>query len=90
MRHLTTQHDVFASLPIIWVSWLAHDKTWGRQVRVPDGWMAPACHVPQNMDEWRALGVLNADGRPLPTRNLTRALSYLHVGMVRPSGLCQL
>ena len=74
----TTQHDVFASIAnyLGSVGWRS-DMTWGRQVRVPDGLDGVSLSKTKsrkNMDEWRALGVLNADGRPLPTRNLTSRL----------------
>ena len=90
----TTQHDVFASIAnyLGSVGWRS-DMTWGRQVRVPDGLDGVSISKAKsrkNMDEWRALGVLNADGRPLPTRNLTARLVIPSREWQGLSGLCQL
>ena len=74
----TTRHDVFASIAnyLGSVGW-RDDMTWGRQVRVPDGLDGNSlseAKTRKNMEEWRALGLLNADGGPLPARNLTSRL----------------
>lgn len=74
----TTRHDVFASIAnyLGSVGW-RDDMTWGRQVRVPnglDGNSLSEAKTHKNMEEWRALGLLNADGGPLPARNLTSRL----------------
>ncbi|MGB0816949.1 MAG: lytic murein transglycosylase [Candidatus Puniceispirillaceae bacterium] len=74
----TTRHDVFASIAnyLGSVGW-RDDMTWGRQVRLPDGLDGTSLSEAKsrkNMEEWRALGVLNADGGPLPARNLTSRL----------------
>lgn len=74
----TTRHDVFASIAnyLGSVGW-RDDMTWGRQVRVPDGLDGNSlseAKTHKNMEEWRALGLLNADGGPLPARNLTSRL----------------
>ena len=73
-----TQQDVFASIAnyLGSVGW-RDDMTWGRQVSVPDsvdGKKLSKAKTRKNMEEWRALGIKNSDGEPLPKRNLTSRL----------------
>ncbi len=73
-----TQHDVFASIAnyLSSVGW-RDDLTWGRRVFVPDtidGKKLSDAKTKKTMDEWRALGLKNADGEALPKRNLTSRL----------------
>ena len=73
-----TQHDVFASIAnyLSSVGW-RDDLTWGRRVFVPDtidGKKFSDAKTKKTMDEWRALGLKNADGEALPKRNLTSRL----------------
>ncbi len=44
------------------------DWRWGREVILPDGFSFTNAgdHIQQSLSEWRALGVLRADGQPLP------------------------
>jgi membrane-bound lytic murein transglycosylase B len=66
------------------------DETWGREVRVPAAMVeriatdvprrAMGCYAIRNMterrplDEWRALGITNVDGTPLPKASLNAGL----------------
>ena len=73
-----TQQDVFASIAnyLGSVGW-RDDMTWGRKVSVPDsvdGKKLSEAKTRKNMEEWRALGIKNSDGEPLPKRNLTSRL----------------
>ena len=73
-----TQHDVFASIAnyLSSVGW-RDDLTWGRRVFVPDtidGKKLSDAKTKKTMNEWRALGLKNADGEALPKRNLTSRL----------------
>ena len=70
--------DVFASIAnyLRQAGW-RDDLTWGRQVRLPagfDGKSLAENKVKKTMDDWRALGITNPDGSPLPARNLTSRL----------------
>lgn len=68
-----TQADVFASIAnyLARMGW-RDDQTWGRAVRLPDGFdeSLVSLDVVKDMDEWRGLGVRNASGGDLPQRNL--------------------
>lgn len=74
----SNQADVFASI----ANYLKNarwrdDLTWGRQVSLPtgfDGKVLADEKVKKTMEEWRALGLRNVDGAPLPARNLTSRL----------------
>ena len=73
-----TKADVFASIAnyLKQAKW-RDDLTWGRQVSLPDGFdgaQLAADKIVKTMDEWRALGVKNLDGTPLPERNITSRL----------------
>ncbi|OAN44020.1 lytic transglycosylase [Paramagnetospirillum marisnigri] len=49
------------------------DQTWGRAVRLPAGFDTKLLGVDtrKSLEEWNALGVRGADGKPLPARDLT-------------------
>jgi membrane-bound lytic murein transglycosylase B len=73
----TTPADVFASA----ANYLARsgwrdDQTWGRQVRLPDGFDAALAglKITKYLDEWQRLGVRRVDGADLPTRRLAASL----------------
>ena len=71
--------DIFASIAhyLQQAGW-RDDLTWGRQVQLPRDFANAAQLVDaktrKTMEEWRALGVTNPDGSPLPTRNLSSRL----------------
>jgi membrane-bound lytic murein transglycosylase B len=74
----TSRADVFASAAtyLSSVGW-RDDLTWGRQVRLPDGFdMTLASASPRGpfvkkpLSEWQALGVRRADGGNLPGRDV--------------------
>ena len=75
----TTKADVFASA----ANYLARSgwrggQTWGRQVRLPDGF-DPALadlKVRKGLRAWQALGVRRIDGRDLPTRDLESSIVF--------------
>ncbi|MDP6603710.1 MAG: lytic murein transglycosylase [Rhodospirillales bacterium] len=73
----TSTEDVFASTAnyLRRVGW-RDDQTWGRRVRVPDGFDAAllGLKVKKGLAEWQALGVRRFDGGDLPGRNLTASL----------------
>ena len=75
------QKDIWNSLPDVFGSianylsgsgWRA-DTTWGREVRVPDGFNTTVIErkTMKRLSEWQALGVRKADGGNLPGRDLT-------------------
>ena len=74
----TNKADVFASI----ANYLKNarwrdDLTWGRQVSLPDGFDGKQLaddKIIKTMDEWRALGIRNVDGAPLPDRNIKSRL----------------
>lgn len=73
-----TKADVFASIAnyLKYAKW-RDDLTWGRQVRLPqgfDGSQLAEDKTVKSMEEWRNLGVLNVDGAPLPTRDIASRL----------------
>ena len=71
--------DIFASIAhyLQQAGW-RDDLTWGRQVQLPRDFANAAQLVDaktrKTMEEWRALGITNPDGSPLPTRNLSSRL----------------
>jgi membrane-bound lytic murein transglycosylase B len=72
-----TRADVFASA----ANYLAKsgwkgDQTWGRAVRLPKGFNASdaSLKVRKRLGQWQRLGVRRADGRDLPTRDLTASV----------------
>ena len=74
----TNKADVFASIAnyLKNANW-RNDLTWGRQVTLPvgfDGKELAKAKTRKTMEEWRALGLRNFDGGPLPKRNLTSRL----------------
>jgi membrane-bound lytic murein transglycosylase B len=73
----TSTKDVFASTAnyLRQVGWRG-DQTWGRQVRLPDGFDESllGLEVKKGLNEWQALGVRRADGGDLPRRNLTTSI----------------
>ena len=74
----TNKADVFASIAnyLKNAKW-RNDLTWGRQVKLPDGFDGSALaeqKIVKTMDEWRQLGIMNVDGAPLPDRNLKSRL----------------
>ena len=75
----TTSADVFASAAnyLSGVGWRP-DITWGREVRVPDGFDPALADIKviKNISEWQALGVRRPDGSALPTRDLPASVIY--------------
>ena len=71
--------DIFASIAhyLQQAGW-RDDLTWGRQVELPQAFTNAAQLVEtktrKTMEEWRAMGITNPDGSPLPTRNLSSRL----------------
>lgn len=72
-----TLPDVFASAAnyLVQAGW-KHDHTWGRQVRLPEGFdfALKGLEVKKPLDEWQALGVRRSNGDDLPTRQLPASL----------------
>ena len=73
----TTRADVFASA----ANYLAKsgwkgDQTWGRAVRLPKGFdpADASLKVRKSLSQWQRLGIRRADGRDLPTRELTASV----------------
>ena len=73
----STKADVFASA----ANYLARsgwrgDQTWGRQVRLPEGFDVDLAglEVRKRLGAWQRLGVRRADGSDLPTRQLAASL----------------
>jgi membrane-bound lytic murein transglycosylase B len=68
-----SRSDVFASAAnYLKRSGWKGDETWGRPVRLPDGFDARliGTGVAKTLAEWSALGVARGDGSPLPARPL--------------------
>ena len=83
--------DVFASIAnyLKREGW-SNQKTWGRQVKVPEGfdashimpkgskgrsqWLKNWRRAEKSLEQWSALGLTRMDGRPLPKADLTAAL----------------
>ncbi len=77
-RDIWSNHaDVFASTAnyLRGVGW-RDDQTWGRAVRVPDGFDAGqiGLKVKKRLSAWQDLGVRRADGGNLPARDLVASL----------------
>lgn len=73
----TTKADVFASAAnYLAKSGWQYDQTWGREVRLPEGFDAALIDldVAKPMREWEELGVRKTDGSPLPDRQLIGSL----------------
>ena len=73
-----TKADIFASIAnyLKQARW-RDDLTWGRQVRLPEGFDGTKLaedKIVKTMDEWRVLGLKNVDGNPLPKRNISSRL----------------
>ena len=72
-----TKVDVFASAAnyLARVGWKG-DQTWGRPVRLPEGFDAglASLKVRKRLKEWQGLGVRRADGGDLPKRDLVASL----------------
>ena len=78
------RRDIWGTLPDVFASaanYLAkagwkHDQTWGRQVRLPEGFDLDltGLGVKKPLGEWLALGVRRSNGDDLPTRQLTASL----------------
>ena len=78
------RRDIWGTLPDVFASaanYLAkagwkHDQTWGRQVRLPEGFDPDlsGLKVKKPLGEWQALGVRRSNGNDLPTRQLTASL----------------
>lgn len=78
------RRDIWGTLPDVFASaanYLAragwqHDQTWGRQVRLPQGFDLDltGLGVKKPLGEWQALGVRRSNGGDLPTRQLTASL----------------
>jgi len=73
----TDRGDVFASTAnyLSRVGW-RYDQTWGREVRIPDGFDAAliGLKVKKRISEWQRLGVRRPGGGDLPTRDLVASL----------------
>ncbi|MDF2763228.1 MAG: mltB [Rhodospirillales bacterium] len=74
----SSRADVFASI----ANYLSRSgwngtQTWGRQVRLPTGFDQSLVALEQrrSLDEWSRMGVLQADGSPLPPSPLTASLA---------------
>ena len=78
------RRDIWGTLPDVFASaanYLAkagwkHDQTWGRQVRLPEGFDLDlkGLEVKKSLGEWQTLGVRRSNGDDLPTRQLTSSL----------------
>ena len=78
------RRDIWSTLPDVFASaanYLAkagwkHDQTWGRQVRLPEGFDhdLKGLEVKKSLDEWQALGLRRSNGDNLPTAQLTASL----------------
>jgi len=72
-----TQADVFASAAnyLKGVGW-NDDLTWGREVRVPEGFDASqaSLDVVRSIAEWQQLGVRRVDGTNLPARDIQASI----------------
>ena len=78
------RRDIWGTLPDVFASaanYLAEagwkqDQTWGRQVRLPEGFDLDlkGLEVKKSLDEWQAVGVRRSNGDDLPTRQLTASL----------------
>lgn len=69
----TTEADVFASIArYLSGSGWRDDITWGREVRLPDGFDRSVIEseTRRRLSEWQALGVRRAEGGDLPSRDL--------------------
>jgi len=73
----TNRKDVFASAAnYLSRSGWKGDQTWGRQVRLPDGFDAKLADldVRKTLVEWQGLGVRRLDGSDLPVRDLSASM----------------
>ena len=73
----TTRADVFASAANFLAEAGWNDGvTWGRQVRVPDGFDADLAGLGSRLSlgEWQALGIRRSDGRDLPSADVSASL----------------
>ncbi len=72
-----TLGDIFASSAnyLSKVGWRG-DQTWGRRVRLPNGFdrALVGLKVRKGLRDWQGLGVRRPDGRDLPTRNLRSSI----------------
>lgn len=72
-----TTEDVFASAAnyLKRVGW-RDDITWGRQVRLPDGFDTgqASLDIVRRLPDWQALGVRRTDGTDLPARDIDASL----------------
>ena len=78
------RRDIWGALPDVFASaanYLAkagwkHDQTWGRRVRLPEGFDLDlkGLEVTKSLPEWQAVGVRRSNGDDLPTRQLTASL----------------
>ena len=78
------RRDIWGTLPDVFASaanYLAEagwkqDQTWGRQVRLPEGFDLDlkGLEVKKSLGEWQAVGVRRSNGDDLPTRQLTASL----------------
>ena len=72
-----TLADIFASSAnyLSKVGWRG-DQTWGRKVRLPEGFdrALVGLKVRKGLRDWQGLGVRRPDGRNLPTRNLRSSI----------------
>jgi len=78
------RRDIWGTLPDVFASaanYLARtgwkgDETWGRQVRLPDGFdgALAGLDVTKALEEWQALGVRRADGDDLPQAQMAASV----------------
>ena len=75
-----TLGDIFASSAnyLSKVGWRG-DQTWGRRVRLPNGFdrALVGLKIRKGLRDWQGLGVRRPDGRDLPTRNLRSSILEL-------------
>lgn len=57
------------------IGWKANER-WGREVKLPAGFDYSQAHLQQRkpLQEWAALGVTQANGQPLPQREMSAAI----------------
>ncbi len=73
----TTKADVFASAAnYLSRSGWKGDQTWGRAVRLPDGFDVKLADLKlrKKISQWQKLGVRRADGSDLPSRDLSASI----------------
>lgn len=75
----TNKADVFASIAnYLSKSGWDNDQTWGRKVRLSPGFASELADGKTRftLSEWSKMGVRNANGSPLPDKNLRAAITF--------------